>query len=49
MIKFDREKIFAEVDESSKRFDKYTREERMKLREDVKKFRKEFDKVKVKR
>lgn len=34
--KFNREKVFAEVDKSNKRFDKYTEEERKKIRNDFK-------------
>ena len=35
MPPFDREKVFAAVDESSKRFEKYTDAERKKFAEDA--------------
>jgi hypothetical protein len=43
MKKFDREKVFAEVDASSKRFEKYSAEERRKFREDARRIREEAD------
>jgi hypothetical protein len=43
MKKFDREKVFAEVDASSKRFDKYSEEERRKFREEARKVREAAD------
>ena len=37
--KFDRKEIFSEVDASNKRFDTYTKEERLEFREIAKKIR----------
>ncbi len=44
MKQFDREAIFAEVDASNKRFETYTEEDRILMREELRRMRDGIDK-----